>query len=221
MHHWGHARVFIYTCAYLYTHIMLLTLILLPSISRVRTVKSTPMVFCWFSANIPDLKLWTTQVLPTSESPTRMILNRKSKLSSWSGSVDCIVGRDAQKKTPRLKCRDQAFSGLKQKINKNWFYLCCVNTKYDYVNKPQSHHIHRQCLNNNIQTFPIVGVEATPFEVESKPANVTIYSEYASVDTEMHTNIKYKNHKRKPKLLCPVCRGLALVNVPWQRSRCP
>ena len=97
---------------------MLLTFILLPSISRVRTVKSTPMVFCWFSANIPDLKLWTTQVLPTSESPTKMILNRKSKLSSCSGPVDCIIRRDAHKKTPRLKCRDQAFSALKQKKTK-------------------------------------------------------------------------------------------------------
>lgn len=71
-----------------------LTLTFFPSISTVRTLKSTPMVFCCFSEKIPDLKFWTTQVFPTLESPIRMILKRKSKKSSCSGPGVCMV--DAQ-----------------------------------------------------------------------------------------------------------------------------
>ena len=49
--------------------IQLLTLTLFPWTSTVLTVKSTPMVFCCLEQKIPDLKLWTTQVFPTLESP--------------------------------------------------------------------------------------------------------------------------------------------------------
>lgn len=70
-----------------------LTFTFFPSISTVRTLKSTPMVFCCFSEKVPDLKFWTTQVLPTLESPIRMILKRKSKESSCSGPGVFMVDR--------------------------------------------------------------------------------------------------------------------------------
>lgn len=67
------------------------TLTFFPSMSTVRTLKSTPMVFCCLSEKIPDLKFCTTQVLPTLESPIRMILNKKSKESSCSGPGFCMA----------------------------------------------------------------------------------------------------------------------------------
>lgn len=64
--------------------------------STVRTLKSTPMVFCCLSEKIPDLKFCTTQVLPTLESPIRMILNKKSKESSCSGPGFCMAAANVK-----------------------------------------------------------------------------------------------------------------------------
>ncbi len=77
-----------------------LTFTLLPSMSIVRTVKSTPIVLCWLSLKSPDLKLWMTQVFPTLLSPIRMILNRKSQRSSSSGPVDCISAINTHRSWP-------------------------------------------------------------------------------------------------------------------------